>query len=344
MKAWIDIENPPQVQYLSPFKAAFEAAGHEVVVTARNQGITLDLLRERGIHPRVVGSASGGSRARKIANLGVRATRLSALFRGRRRPDFVVASSRPSDLAAWGLRIPSFQFTDYEYADDRVSRLTGAYLLYPDVIDRDVFLAKGLRADRLVPFPGLKEAISFAGVDIGAIQPHPFPEIGNGSLAKVLFRAPGEATHYFVEESLSFALELLANLAGREDLVVVYVPRYPEQVAYLDRFEWKNEPHVLRHGVPFVSLLKAVDAVISSGGTMLREAAYLGLPAYSILRSEIGQVDRYLESLGRLTILESVGDLAGLLAGPGRLDPLPASPEFVAALGDSIIELAGRAR
>ena len=50
--------------------------------------------------------------------------------------------------------------------------------------------------------------------------------------------------------------------------------------------------------VPFVPLLKAVDLVICSGGTMLREAAYLGVPAYSIFKSRIGGVDRYLASIG----------------------------------------------
>ncbi len=175
MRAWIDIENPPQVQYLSPFKAAFEAGGHDVVVTARDQGITLELLCGRGIDPLVVGGESPGQTTRKIAGLAGRAGRLWTLFARGDRPDLVVASSRPSDLAAWGLRTASFQFSDYEYADDRVSRLTGGYLLHPDVIDPAVFTAKGLRPDRLVAFPGLKEGISFAGIYFGSIPPHPFP-------------------------------------------------------------------------------------------------------------------------------------------------------------------------
>jgi predicted glycosyltransferase len=44
MLIWIDIEGPPHVQYLVPFKAAFEKLGHEVVVTARPNSITLELL------------------------------------------------------------------------------------------------------------------------------------------------------------------------------------------------------------------------------------------------------------------------------------------------------------
>ena len=108
-----------------------------------------------------------------------------------------------------------------------------------------------------------------------------------------------------------------------------------------------NAPVVLRDGVPFVSLLKAVDGVVSSGGTMLREAAYLGIPAYSILRSEIGEVDRYLESIGRLTILESDADLAALrLRRQVKLDPLPSrTPDIVAEVTETILALArGRER
>ena len=59
----------------------------------------------------------------------------------------------------------------------------------------------------------------------------------------------------------------------------------------------------LSRSVPFVSLLKSVDAVVCSGGTMLREAAYLGIPAYSILQSEIGAVDRWLERIGRAKLI-----------------------------------------
>ena len=115
-------------------------------------------------------------------------------------------------------------------------------------------------------------------------------------------------------------------------------------MAYLDRFTWKNDPHVLLEGVPFVPLLKAVNAVVSSGGTMLREAAYLGVPAYSILRSGIGQVDRYLESLGRLIVLEPDEGLATIRTEPATLDPLPTSPHLVGDLVETMIELAARRR
>ena len=334
VKAWIDIENAPQVQYLSPLKAALEQQGHTVVVTARRQGLTLELLRARGITPVAIGGESGSSKIAKLGRLVLRATRLALHF-GRRRPDLVIASSRPSDLASWLLRIPSFQFTDYEYADDRISRLTGAYVVHPDVINPQVFLDKGLRRDRLVPFAGLKEAISLSGVDLNDVEPFAY-DAGSDSV-HVLVRPPGESTHYFVDASLDVFFDVLAELSRREDVHVIYTARYPNQVQYLDRLQWRRRPTVLSHGVPFLSLLTSVDAVISSGGTMVREAAYLGVPAFSILRSGIGQVDRYLESLGRLRIIESAADLPELQPRQGPLAPLPADPDLPASLVESLI-------
>jgi len=43
---------------------------------------------------------------------------------------------------------------------------------------------------------------------------------------------------------------------------------------------------------------------------MFREAAVLGTPAYSIFKGPKGAIDRYLESLGRLTFIDEPGDIA----------------------------------
>jgi hypothetical protein len=344
MRVWIDIENPPQVQYLSPFKAAFEKKGNDVVVTARDQGMTLQLLEERGIEPVVQGAESPGSTVRKVANVVARGFRLYGRFARRERPDLLVAASRPAGLAAWSLRIPTFQFSDYEHSDLRVVRHTGAYFLHPDVIDSATLVAQGFRADRLVPFAGLKEAISFSGIDVWNTPTHRFPGLDRDDVAKLAFRPPSETAHYYASESRTLTLELLRALADREDVVVIYIPRYPSQLAYLDRATWKRAPYVLEGSVPFVPLLKALDAVVSSGGTMLREAAYLGIPAYSILRSGIGQVDRYLESIGRLTIIESADRLGEIRPRPPQLDPLPSAPDLVGDLVETMLEIAGRPR
>jgi hypothetical protein len=96
----------------------------------------------------------------------------------------------------------------------------------------------------------------------------------------------------------------------------VLAPRAPTQTALVNGLAWKHEPIVLHRPVPFVSLLKSVDAVVCSGGTMLREAAYLGIPAYSVFENPPGAVDRWLERIGR----------AKLLTDPDQIDPEPRPP------------------
>jgi len=332
VRAWLDFDNAPQVQYLAPFKQALEDRGHSVVVTARDQDVTVELLRARGIEPIVVGGPSGARAAAKIGRLLVRAGALGVRV-SRPRPDLLVAASRSSDVAAWALRIPSFQFTDYEFSDDRVTRVVRSHLVFPDVIDSRVFLEKGIRPDRLLPFPGLKEGITFAGADLASVEPYAVP--GGEDAVRVLFRPPGEATHYFVADSRRLAHELLAELAGR-DVLVVYAPRYPHQRAYVDGLPWRRRPHVLSEGVPFLRLLTGVDAVISSGGTLLREAAYLGIPAFSILRSQIGRVDRHLEELGRVSVLASASELPPL-ARRGPLAPLQGEADLPNRILDEML-------
>jgi predicted glycosyltransferase len=300
---WVDVENAPQVQYLMPFAERFARLGHAVVATAPFSPVVIEMLGQRGVPVEVVGVESVASRRRKIAQILARASKLAVRFR-RCRPDLVVATSRSASLAARWLGSPCFAICDYEYVDTRAWRVAGTYVFHPALIPSSEFVEHGLRPERLLPFEGLKEEISLAGGAVDSLASATVPIRPPGG-ATVLFRPPGEQAHYHVPESLRLARELLAWLAQREDAQVIYSPRYPEQEAYVDQLEWAHEPHVLRESVPFVPLLRSVDLVISAGGTMAREAAFLGVPAYSIFRSRPGAVDRHLAQTGRLTLIEN---------------------------------------
>lgn len=71
MRVWIDIENPPQVQYLLPFRQAFVSVGVETVITARDYGSTLELLKAADAEAHTVwhegrkGKAEEGGRRRR---------------------------------------------------------------------------------------------------------------------------------------------------------------------------------------------------------------------------------------------------------------------------------------
>jgi uncharacterized protein len=329
-RVWLDIDNPPQVQYLYPFRAAFESRGFEVVVTARDYGNAVELLRQRTDDFHVVGRAFGASKLSKATGTLRRARQLSALFRSIGRPDVLLAASRPAALVARRYRIPSFIVGDYEFANAGFYRHTGSFILHPDAVDPASFTEQGMRAERLIAFRGLKEDISFSEVDLDAVPAWPLPDGVRPNTAIVLVRPPAEKSHYFDERSRALVLGLLEHLAGREEATVVYAPRYPEQVEDLERFEWRNEPVVLGESVPFVSLLKAVDLVVCSGGTILREAAYLGIPAYSIFQSRIGGVDRHLERIGRVSLISDPGELDRIrLRRRGDLDRLASNPALL---------------
>jgi uncharacterized protein len=302
MRGWIDIENPPQVQYLLPLRTALGEAGFEVEVTARDYGTTAELLRASGVEHAMLGHSAGAGRARKVANVLGRSGRLAARM-ARRRPRVLVSASRSATIAAALLRVPSFVLIDYEYVDLRAFRVAGATVVFPDVIDPEQFARQGFGPERRIPFAGIKEDLTFAFADIDGAPPYELD--ADRELVRVLFRPPAEESHYYSSASGALAQRVLDHLAASPRAVLVYSPRYPWQVDRLAEREWTNPPIVLERAVPAIALFKAVDLVISSGGTMLREAAHLGLPAYSIFQSEVGAVDRALEGQGRLTLVGS---------------------------------------
>jgi uncharacterized protein len=329
-RVWIDIDNPPQVQYLYPFRSAFEALGLDVTVTIREYGNAVELLRQRTSDFHLVGEAFGASKLAKAAGTLGRTRQLLALFRDIGRPDVLLAASRPAALAARILGIPSFIVGDYEFANARFYRYTRSFILHPRVVDPASFVAQGMPPDRLISFDGLKEDVTFAGVDLDAVQAWDVDGRAHDGTIKVLLRPPAERSHYYAAASRDVNFSVLAHLAPRADVTVVYAPRYPEQLADLDRFEWRNPPVDLRHAVPFLPLLKSADVVVCSGGTILREAAYLGIPAYSTFRSRLGDVDRHLESIGRVTIVRDEAGVASIeLRKRGPLAPLDSNPDLL---------------
>ncbi len=337
MKVWIDIENPPQVQYLLPVRAALTSAGAETVITARDYGSTVEMLATAGVDAHVCGQRVGRSKGRKVTALLGRARELVRFVDSTGRPDVLLAASRPAAVAARWLGIPSFIIGDYEHANLSLYRLTGSTILYPSVIAPQAFAGRGLRAKQLVPFNGLKEDLTFSGLDPGSVVPL---ELGHGAqdAVRVLFRPPSETSHYYREASSTMTAATLAWLA-QAGALVVFSPREREQARYLEGLAWRHPPVVLERPVPFLSLLASVDAVVCAGGTMLREAAYLGVPAYTIFQSEIGGVDRWLEQIGRVKVLSGSEDLDQIeLVRRGPLRRLDSNPRLVDELVTLITE------
>ena len=344
LRVWIDIENPPQVRYLVPLVRTFARRGANVLVTARDYGITYDLLREQEIDYVPVAAHFGAAKRSKVVGTLRRVRDLRRLMSGSNRPHLVISASRSASLTARSLGIPSFIHCDYEFADFSAYRVAGSYVLFPDVIATAAFRRRGVSASRLLPYHGIKEDITFTDIDVDAVDPYQLP--GGGSRkCRVLFRPPAEEAHYHRAESSTLGSLAVAKFAQDPAVELVLSPRYEWQAQVVRELEWVNEPIVLSQAAPFVSLLKAVDVVASGGGTMTREAAYLGVPAISLFRGNEGEVDLHLEAAGRLTIVRSEGELEGLdVTKLARSEPLYMNRHAADDVVDAVVAAArGRA-
>ena len=340
---WIDIDNPPQVQYLLPFRNAFEAAGLDTVVTARDYGRTVEMLQAAGARPQVFGKRVGRGTLRKGAAAVLRAHDQVRFFAGMGRPDALLAASRSAAVAAWRMGIPGYLIGDYEHIHLAIYRLTGSKIFYPELVGREHYLRHGLRADQLIPFAGMKEDLTFAGLELDQVEPYDLGDTPTDAV-RVLFRPPAETSHYHDDRSTEMARAALAWLAETEALVVL-ASREPKQAALLEGLPWRRRPVILERSVPFASLLGSVDAVVCSGGTMLREAAYLGIPAYSIFCSQSGAVDRWLADIGRAQLLRSPADLSRIeLRKRAPLQRLNSNPKLLDQLTEVVVAAARQRR
>ena len=102
----------------------------------------------------------------------------------------------------------------------------------------------------------------------------------------MLVRPPAEESHYYSSDSGRVFQALLAHLADEERAQVVFSPRYAWQAAYLDEVDGATSRSSSASRCRSCALLNAVDAVVGSGGTMAREAAYLGLPSSASSRED----------------------------------------------------------
>jgi predicted glycosyltransferase len=121
----------------------------------------------------------------------------------------------------------------------------------------------------------------------------------------VVVRTPPDVSLYHRHTNPLFA-DVLARLAQDKAVLAVVLPRTSEQ-----RDALRSSPRLVvpDRAVDAQSLVALADVVVSAGGTMNREAAALGVPAYTTFAGRMGAVDEMLIHDGRLRVLTSADDL-----------------------------------
>lgn len=304
-KIWIDLDNTPHIPFFRPIIDQLNARGYEVKITARDAYQVYDLADYFHLNYQRIGRHYGKSKIMKVAGSLVRAMQLAATMHSEKPALAVSHGSRTQLVAAAILGIPSIMIYDYEYAN--LAFLHPALVMVPQVIP-DSALA-GWKTD-VYKYPGIKE-----DVYVPDFTPDPSirDELGiTDDLLLVTVRPPATEAHYHCNESQELYEELISYLAGKPEIRIVLLPRNKRQEESV-RESWQElirsgKMVIPDHAVDGLNLIWFSDLVVSGGGTMNREAAALGVPVYSIFRSKIGAVDRYLADCGRLVLLESADD------------------------------------
>ena len=323
MRVWVDLTNPAHVVVLRPLVELLEADGHEVTLTARPLSHTTELLDDWGHPYTAIGHHGGASRVGKALAAGSRMAQAFAFARGKRF-DYGLAHGS-TDLPPVGrlLRISNTTMFDYEWArlQHELNCRLATRVLVPDAILAERLAPYGARPPKLVQYPGLKEEYY-----LGDFEPDEsvLGELGldRERIVSVVRTAPSYALYLGGSEN-----ELLPRVLRRlldEEAQVVVLARTDDQRRALRELD--GSLIVPEHAVDGRSLAAFADLVVSAGGTMIREAAVLGTPVWSIFEGRLGAVDELLIAEGRVHFLRDPADLViekapALRERRGRRDP-----------------------
>jgi uncharacterized protein len=292
---WIDITNQPHVLFFRDF-----IRSHECLVTTREFGGLTDLLDQNQIEYTVIGRHGGKDPKSKLIESSRRVSEL-AEFVSKHDVEYALAK-HSVELArvAFGLGIPSIFILDNEHAEaqNRLTLPLVTSLITPAALDQNKIQSQGADLKRTKTFNGVCEA-----THLKAFKPD--KSIASDLGEYVVVRPEPVLAAYFQKQSETQTLIDRLNTHGYN---VVVVPRNNEKYA--------NAVHL--ENVDSLNLIYHSKAFFGGGGTMNREAALLGVPAFSFYSQELLGVDRFLIKLGLMYHTTSLDfDVESLLTEKG---------------------------
>ena len=308
-KIWIDLDNSPHVPLFIPIGNTLEEKGYTVFFTARDCFQVCSLADYYKLSYKKIGRHYGANKFLKIVGTLWRALQLAPVIL-RENPDLSLShGSRSLMLLSALLGIPTVFMFDYEHAKD-IPFLKPSLGIAPEAIDGPEIAAHFKRG--LLNYRGLKEDVyipSFRPDDL-ILQKL---GIGEENIIATL-RPPATEAHYHNPESKELFFEVVEFLGSNPQVRMIILPRNEKdrrELIYMTWPEWCRNRTIIvpDKALNGLNLIWHSDLVVSGGGTMNREAAALGVPAYSIFSGKIGAVDRYLAEKGRLTLIETAGDV-----------------------------------
>jgi predicted glycosyltransferase len=300
MRIWIDLANSPHVPFFHALIPEFLAAGHQVEITARDFAQTVELATKAGMMPHVIGGHGGGTFTGKAGNLVGRAASLRKWARNRGIDLAVSHNSYAQIAAAAALGIKSVTLMDYEHqpANHLAFRLASRVIV-PRSFPATELRRHGASMRKVSRYEGIKEDVYLADFQADPAFGATLRNLGIESEdVLVVARPPAREALYHRFENELFD-QLLNHLSARAEVRTILLPRSEAQRA---DYEKGKLPNVIipARALPGADLIAAADLVISAGGTMNREAAALGVPAFSVYAGQWAAIDEDLVRQGRL--------------------------------------------
>jgi uncharacterized protein len=306
MRIWIDMATPPQVQFFRPILVEMARRGHELLITSRDFSQTVSLADQFGLDHRVIGVHGGRSLVGKGWAILRRTAQLVSFARGKDIDLAVSHNSYAQALACPWLALPCVTLMDYEgQPANHISFRIARKVIVPEAFPNEALRRYGASKSKIYRYAGIKEDLYLSD-----FVPDPsFPaHLGlPGGKIIVTMRPPATMATYHRFENPLFD-EVLQYCLEAPDVCVVLLPRVKEQAAHW-ALERANDLIIPSGAVDGPNLIYHSDLVISAGGTMNREAVVLGTPVYTVYKGQLGAVDQYLISAGRLKLVAERSDI-----------------------------------
>ncbi|MBN1987327.1 MAG: DUF354 domain-containing protein [Prolixibacteraceae bacterium] len=296
MKIWIDFINTPQVSFWIPFIRTWEKENHELLLTCRDSGNTVALLRLNGLNFHVIGNKAGKGKWQKSTLFTQRLARLYTFIR-KNKPDIAASqSSFYQPIVSRLLRIPCLYTNDNEHAKGNLFGFRYASkVVLPIAFKGADFLQKTNLQQKVAFYPSVKEAIY--------LSQQPDLLSVNGSVRDVIYFRPEPWSAQYYKGPLNFFDETLLKLS--EEYKVVILPRDKNQVEHYNQPKF-SRINVAEKPLALKEIVRNCRLFIGAGGSMTRELAVLGIPVISIYQEETLRVDNYLVEKGCLSIQPKV--------------------------------------
>ena len=305
---WFDLENAPDVLFFEPITRRLQTAGHDVLHTARDYADVPALAERYGLAYEIVGSYGGKSMARKLL-AGVTRSLQLGLWARKRGIDLAVGfGSRPLALTCRMMRIRNATVIDYEHVSvKQLGRFCDVFYI-PDEVPTEYLADRQVPAAKVRHFTGLKEEVYTAGY---AQKEDLIAKLGiDRNKVVAVIRPPATSAHYHDHTSEVICREILAAIAKNQDVHAIYLRR--DRDATFDEFLEVDNIHLLPGPVDGMDMIAMADLVLSGGGTMIREAVAIGVPAYSFFTGRLGAVDEKLSGEGRLHLVRGPEDAGAI--------------------------------